>query len=77
VALWEDRIFGGFGQGGVDHVFGGDGNDAIAVDQRGVKGVKPTKEVVDCGAGNDTVYRDKKDVIATTASIKRVASRNK
>lgn len=62
-----DRVYGGFGQGGVDLVFGNGANDTIIVAQRGfTKGkVKVTKEVVDCGTGEDTVYRDKGvDVIA-------------
>jgi Ca2+-binding RTX toxin-like protein len=65
----RDRVYGGFGRGGVDAVFGNGGNDTIVVAQRGFPSttgkVKVTKEVVDCGTGNDTVYRDRKvDVIA-------------
>jgi len=73
-ALGNDSIEGGFGQGGVDHVFGDDGNDTIVVAQRGFPfgDVKVTKEVVDCGAGDDTVYRDKdKDVIANNCEHKK------
>jgi Ca2+-binding RTX toxin-like protein len=73
-ALGNDVIDGGFGQGGVDHVVGGDGNDTIVVAQRGFPSgeVKVTKEVVVCGAGDDTVYRDKdKDVIAKNCEHKK------
>ena len=64
-----DTVYGGFGQGGVDLVFGNGANDTIIVAQRGfpedVGEVKVTKEVVDCGTGEDTVYRDKElDVIS-------------
>jgi len=69
-----DLVYGGFGQGGVDHVFGNDGSDTMIVAQRGFPfgNVKVTKEVVDCGAGDDTVYRDKdKDVIANNCEHKK------
>jgi len=64
----RDRVYGGFGRGGVDAVFGNGGNDNIVVAQRGFPPetgkVKVTKEVVECGSGNDTVYRDRKvDII--------------
>ena len=63
-----DRLFGGYAQGGVDRVFGEDGNDYIETYQRGLAaeyGVIVTKEIVNCGAGQDTVYFDKdKDVVA-------------
>lgn len=69
-----DRVYGGFGQGGVDLVFGNGANDTIIVAQRGfTEGeVKVTKEVVNCGTGDDTVYRDKgRDVIAKNCEHKR------
>lgn len=71
-----DTVFGGFGQGGVDLVFGNGANDTIIVAQRGfpeaVGEVEVTKEVVDCGTGEDTVYRDKGlDVIASNCEHKR------
>jgi RTX calcium-binding nonapeptide repeat (4 copies) len=69
-----DRVYGGFGQGGVDRVYGNRGNDTIIVAQRGfTKGdVKVTREVVDCGRGEDTVYRDRRlDVIANNCEHKR------
>jgi len=71
-----DRVFGGFGQGGVDLVFGNGANDTIIVAQRGfpedVGEVKVTREVVDCGTGEDTVYRDRGlDVIANNCEHKR------
>lgn len=69
-----DRVYGGFGQGGVDLVLGNGANDTIIVAQRGfTEGeVKVTKEVVNCGTGDDTVYRDKgRDVIAKNCEHKR------
>jgi Ca2+-binding RTX toxin-like protein len=71
-----DRVYGGFGQGGVDLVSGNGANDTIIVAQRGFPAsdgeVKVTREVVDCGTGEDTVYRDKGlDVIANDCERKR------
>lgn len=71
-----DRVYGGFGQGGVDLVFGNGADDTIIVAQRGFPAdegeVKVTKEVVDCGTGEDTVYRDKGlDIIANNCEHKR------
>jgi len=71
-----DTVYGGFGQGGVDLVFGNLDNDTIIVAQRGFPTadgeVKVTKEVVDCGAGDDTVYRDKGlDIIANNCEHRR------
>ncbi len=69
-----DRVYGGFGQGGSDRVFGNEGNDIIIVAQRGfTEGkVKVTREIVDCGKGEDTVYRDSRlDVIAKNCEHKR------
>ena len=69
-----DTVYGGFGQGGVDLVLGNGANDTIIVAQRGfTEGeVKVTKEVVNCGTGDDTVYRDKgRDVIAKNCEHKR------
>src|SRR5215203_1221777 len=63
-----DGIYGGYAQGGVDHVFGEDGNDYVLTNQRGYRAeldVKITKEIVNCGAGDDTVVFDKdKDEVA-------------
>jgi Ca2+-binding RTX toxin-like protein len=70
----NDTIYGGRGQGGMDHVFGGDGNDFIDVTQRTFPGdVQVTKEVVDCGAGDqDRVYFDNgKDVIAKNCEVQK------
>jgi RTX calcium-binding nonapeptide repeat (4 copies) len=57
-----DRVLGGYAQGGTDHVYGGDGDDYMETYQRtraAQLGVKITKEIVDCGAGYDTVAFDK------------------
>ena len=71
----SDQVYGGFGQGGVDSVFGNQGNDEIVVAQRGFPAelgeVEVTKEVVDCGGGDDTVYRDRGlDVISDNCEHK-------
>ncbi len=56
----DDTILGGFARSGVDHVYGGEGDDTINAAQRGSDmGVVVTKEIVDCGPGNDTLYYDK------------------
>ncbi len=55
----DDEVFGGFAQGGVDRVSGNDGDDTIIVAQRGTEFGKVTKEIVRCGPGRDTVFRDK------------------
>ena len=63
-----DTIYGGYAQGGVDRVFGEDGNDYILTYQRGLAndlGVVITKEIINCGAGYDTVAFDEgKDEVA-------------
>jgi Ca2+-binding RTX toxin-like protein len=71
-----DTVYGGFGQGGVDLVFGNGADDTIIVAQRGFPAedgaVRVTKEVVDCGTGEDTVYRDRGlDIIANDCEHKR------
>lgn len=59
----NDFVYGGYAQGGVDRVFGGRGNDYVQTYQRGLAtelGVKITREIVDCGPGDeDVVYFDK------------------
>jgi Ca2+-binding RTX toxin-like protein len=72
----SDQVYGGFGQGGVDRVLGNQGNDEIVVAQRGFPAelgeVEVTKEIVDCGGGKDTVYRDRRlDVISANCEHKR------
>lgn len=57
-----DRVLGGYAQGGTDHVYGEDGDDYMETYQRtraAELGVKITKEIVNCGAGYDTVAFDK------------------
>ena len=61
-----DSIIGGFAIGGVDVIYGGEGNDSVNAAQRTYASVPVvTKEVVDCGPGSsDTVYFDRgKDLI--------------
>jgi Ca2+-binding RTX toxin-like protein len=55
--LRADYIYSGFAQGGVDRVFGDRGNDIIEAEK--AYGYPKTKDVVDCGPGDDTVYFDK------------------
>ena len=55
-----DNIIGGYAQGGVDRVFGEDGDDYIQTYQRGSAkdlDIVVTKEIINCGAGDDTVVR--------------------
>jgi Ca2+-binding RTX toxin-like protein len=70
----NDRLYGGYAQGGVDRVFGEDGSDYIQTYQRGFVaelGVVVTKEIVNCGAGQDTVAFDKdKDVVAQNCEVR-------
>ena len=57
-----DRVLGGYAQGGIDHIYGEDGDDYMETYQRtraAQLGVKITKEIVNCGAGYDTVAFDK------------------
>jgi Ca2+-binding RTX toxin-like protein len=64
----DDGILGGQAQGGTDRLYGQDGDDYIETYQRSRAaqlGVKITKEIVNCGAGQDTVVFDKDiDVVA-------------
>lgn len=56
----DRQVIGGFGQGGEDRVYGDDGDDLLLVAQRGSGfDVKVTKEIVDCGPGEDTAYIDR------------------
>jgi hypothetical protein len=57
----NDRINPGAGR---DTVFGGVGNDTI-------QAVDKTRDVIDCGAGTDTVVADKIDVLKGCETVKR------
>jgi hypothetical protein len=57
----NDRINPGAGR---DTVFGGAGNDTI-------QAVDKTRDVIDCGAGTDTVVADKLDVLKGCETVKR------
>jgi len=69
-----DYLWGGYAQAGVDHVYGEDGNDYIQTYQRGLAkdlGIVVTKEIVNCGAGQDTVVFDRdKDEVAQNCEVK-------
>jgi Ca2+-binding RTX toxin-like protein len=71
----NDHLFGGFAEAGVDRVYGEDGGDYIETYQRGrlaeLPGVVVTKEIVNCGAGQDTVAFDKdKDEVAQNCEVR-------
>jgi hypothetical protein len=67
-----DTIIGGLAKGGVDVLHGNSGDDTINAAQRSARGVRVTKEIIDCGSGRDTVYRDRgKDVVAKDCEIRR------
>jgi hypothetical protein len=61
----DDSLEGGFEQGGVDRLYGEKGDDGLDVAQRRVflfnhdAPIEVTKEIVDCGPGNDSVHFDK------------------
>jgi Ca2+-binding RTX toxin-like protein len=66
-----DTILGGFARSGVDHLYGGDGDDTINAAQRNSgMDVVVTKEVIDCGPGQDTVYFDEGKDEAKNCEIK-------
>jgi Ca2+-binding RTX toxin-like protein len=57
----NDKLLGGsMGlSGGVDHLYGGKGDDNVQSAQRDWSNTPPvTREAIDRGAGNDTVYFD-------------------
>ena len=60
----QDTLFGGYATAGVDYLYGGDGDDEINA-YRFTNMATTTKEVIDCGAGTDTVRMDKGVDIAT------------
>ena len=60
----KDTLMGGYATAGVDYLFGGDGDDEINA-YRFTNMETPTKEVIDCGTGADTVRIDKGLDVAT------------
>jgi Ca2+-binding RTX toxin-like protein len=54
----QDTLMGGYATAGVDYLYGGDGDDEINA-YRFTNMETATKEVIDCGAGSDTVRMDK------------------
>jgi Ca2+-binding RTX toxin-like protein len=67
-----DTIIGGFSRSGVDVLYGDKDNDVVNAAQRSARGVRVTKEIIDCGPGRDTVYFDRgKDVAAKDCEIRR------
>jgi Ca2+-binding RTX toxin-like protein len=70
----DDRLFGGFAQGGVDRVYGEGGNDYIDASQRHNFFSPVTKEIIDCGAGaSDEVYFDKGLDVVKNCEIKHAS----
>ena len=53
-----DYLVGGFGRSGVDELYGGGGNDYLEAQRVADRGYAVTKEVLDCGPGQDTVQFD-------------------
>jgi Ca2+-binding RTX toxin-like protein len=69
-----DLIYAGYAQGGVDRVYGGDGDDRINAEQRSYVSdgynMEVTKEIVDCGPGDDTVtYDEGLDVLLNCENV--------
>jgi Ca2+-binding RTX toxin-like protein len=55
-------VAGGFGRGGHDRLYGGEGDDTLYSAQRGFPfpgDVRINRETVDCGPGADTAYVDR------------------
>jgi Ca2+-binding RTX toxin-like protein len=58
----DPTVAGGFGRGGHDRLYGGEGDDTMYAAQRRFPfrgNVQVNKEVVDCGPGEDTAYIDR------------------
>jgi hypothetical protein len=58
----DPTVAGGFGKGGHDRLYGGEGDDTMYAAQRRFPfrgNVRVNKEVVDCGPGQDTAYIDR------------------
>jgi Ca2+-binding RTX toxin-like protein len=58
----DPTVAGGFGRGGRDRLYGGDGDDTLYSAQRGFPlpgDVRINRETVDCGPGQDTAYVDR------------------
>jgi Ca2+-binding RTX toxin-like protein len=54
----NDNFEVGWAKGGVDRFYGEDGNDRFSVNQSELASAPVTKEIVDCGPGNDYVIYD-------------------
>ena len=58
----DPTVAGGFGKGGHDRLYGGEGDDTMYAAQRRFPfrgNVQVNKEFVDCGPGQDTAYIDR------------------
>jgi Ca2+-binding RTX toxin-like protein len=67
----SDHLGPGWVSGGVDHLYGEDGNDTFDVNQRDHQWpTAVTKEIVDCGPGDDWVYYDEGvDVVNSNCEV--------
>jgi hypothetical protein len=76
----DDRLYGRRGDDvlrddrGADHFYGGVGDDRI--DARDRAGRHDRRDVVDCGAGDDTVYADDDDVVRHCEHVERAGADN-
>jgi len=68
-----DFIRGGYAQGGVDRIYGERANDTIKAAQRQPQPTPVTKEIIDCGAGNNDVVNFDRgvDVVRANCEVKR------
>ena len=62
-----DNLIGSGGDTSVDRFYGGRGNDIFQP-----RDVPDAKDIVSCGAGTDTVYADKADVMGGDCERERV-----
>jgi RTX calcium-binding nonapeptide repeat (4 copies) len=74
--LGQDTVYGGagvdnvigYGDSSVDNFYAGGGDDTVQS-----RDIPSVKDVVNCGAGTDTVYADKDDVVS--GNCERVRTR--
>src|SRR4051794_22320145 len=76
----DDRLSGGAGDDvltddrGTDRLSGGAGDDRI--NSRDRRGTNDRRDVVDCGAGDDTALVDSDDVVRNCEHVQRMADDN-
>jgi hypothetical protein len=78
----DDRVRGGAGDDvltddrGTDRLSGGAGDDRINARDRRGRGADNGRDVVDCGAGDDTALVDSDDVVRHCEHVERAADDN-